>query len=327
MTVLCDSWQRVINYLRISVTDRCNLNCLYCTGGGSVPPAPRSYALTYEEITRVVEVAAGLGITTVRLTGGEPLLRPDLSRLVGMLNRIDGINEIALTTNGMLLGALADELKKAGLKRVNVSLDTLQTEKFTRITGSNRLNDVIGGIESARSAGLNPVKINMVVLRGINDDEIVDFARNTISSGWHVRYIEFMPFGALKSEVGEMVSAEEIRERIQILGKLEPDTGEGGNGPARYYRFAGAEGTIGFISPMTEHFCHSCNRLRLTSDGHLRPCLLDDDEVDLKTALRAGVGTEELKELIRRAVSLKQEEHHLSEGVGPSKRSMRGIGG
>jgi len=327
MTVLCDSWQRVINYLRISVTDHCNLNCLYCTGGVSIPPAPRSYALTYEEISRVVEVAARLGITTVRLTGGEPLLRPDLSRLIGMLGHIDGIKEIALTTNGILLGALAEELKTAGLKRVNVSLDTLQPEKFEKITGSKRLSDVIEGIEAARQAGLNPVKINMVVLRGINDNEIVDFARKTISDGWHIRYIEFMPFGTLKSEVGEMVSAEEIRERIKILGNLEPYTGEGGNGPARYYRFAGAKGTIGFISPMTEHFCHSCNRLRLTSDGHLRPCLLDDDEVDLKTALRAGVGTEDLKELIRRAVSLKQEEHHLAEGVGPSKRSMRGIGG
>ncbi len=327
MTVLCDSWQRVINYLRISVTDHCNLNCLYCTGGVSIPPAPRSYALTYEEISRVVEVAARLGITTVRLTGGEPLLRPDLSRLLGMLGHIDGIKEIALTTNGILLGALAEELKTAGLKRVNVSLDTLQPEKFEKITGSKRLSDVIEGIEAARQAGLNPVKINMVVLRGINDNEIVDFARKTISDGWHIRYIEFMPFGTLKSEVGEMVSAEEIRERIKILGNLEPYTGEGGNGPARYYRFAGAKGTIGFISPMTEHFCHSCNRLRLTSDGHLRPCLLDDDEVDLKTALRAGVGTEDLKELIRRAVSLKQEEHHLAEGVGPSKRSMRGIGG
>jgi cyclic pyranopterin phosphate synthase len=327
MTVLCDSWQRVINYLRISVTDRCNLNCMYCTGGGSVPPAPRSYALTYEEIYRVVEAAASLGINTVRLTGGEPLLRPDLSRLVGMLNRIDGIKEIALTTNGMLLGKLAEELKNTGLKRVNVSLDTLQPEKFARITGSNRLNDVINGIESARHAGLNPVKINMVVLRGINDNEIVDFARKSISDGWHVRYIEFMPFGSLKNEVGEMVSAEEIRRSIKMLGNLEPDSGEGGNGPARYYRFAGAEGTVGFISPMTEHFCNRCNRLRLTSDGHLRPCLLDDDEVDLKTALRAGVGTEELKELIRHAVSLKQEEHHLSEGIGPSKRSMRGIGG
>ncbi len=327
MTVLCDSWQRVINYLRISVTDRCNLKCMYCSSGGSVPPAPRSYALTYEEIYQVVQAAADLGINTVRLTGGEPLLRPDLSRLVGMINSTDGIKEIALTTNGILLGKHVEELKSAGLKRVNVSLDTLQPAKFKRITGGNHLTDVIAGIESARRLGLNPVKINMVVLRGINDDEIVDFARKTISDGWHVRFIEFMPFGALKDEVGEMVSADEIRKRIAVLGSLKPDTGNGGNGPARYYRFEKAEGTIGFISPMTEHFCHSCNRLRLTSDGHLRPCLLDDDEIDLKTALRSGVGLEELKELIRRAVSLKQQEHHLSEGIGPMKRTMRGIGG
>lgn len=326
MTVLCDSWQRQINYLRISVTDRCNLKCLYCSSG-SVPPAPRSFALSYEEIYRVVRAAADLGINTVRLTGGEPLLRPDLSRLVGMLNSIDEIKEIALTTNAILLGKFAKELKDAGLKRVNISLDTLQPDKFKRIAGGDYLGEVIDGIETSRSLGLNPVKINMVVLRGINDDEMLDFARKTINGGWHVRFIEFMPFGALKNEIGEMVSAEEIRTRIKPLGNLEPDYGEGGNGPARYYRFAGAGGTIGFISPMTEHFCHSCNRLRLTSDGHLRPCLLDDDEVDLKTALRSGVGMEELKELIRRAVSLKQREHHLSEGVGPQKRTMRGIGG
>ncbi len=327
MTVLCDSWQRQINYLRISVTDRCNLNCIYCSEGNPDTPELRSGILTYEEISRIVEVAAALGITTVRLTGGEPLVRADLSRLVRMLGRIKGIDDIALTTNGILLGKYAEELKKAGLKRVNVSLDTLQSDKFKRIAGSNHLKEVLNGIESARQAGLNPVKINMVVMHGINDDEITDFARLTISKGWHVRFIEFMPLGTLKNEVGEMVSAEEIRERIQSLGHLEPDKGEDGNGPARYYRFAGARGTIGFISPMTEHFCHSCNRLRLTADGHLRPCLLDDDEIDLRVPLRNGVETEELKELIRKAVGLKQEEHHLADGVGPKKRSMRGIGG
>lgn len=327
MTVLCDAWQRQINYLRISVTDRCNLNCVYCSEGNAVEPDLRSNVLSYEEIRRIVEVAASLGITTVRLTGGEPLVRSDLSRLVAMLARIKGIDDIALTTNGILLGKYSAELKKAGLKRVNVSLDTLQGGKFKRIAGSDHLQDVLAGIEAARLAGLNPVKINMVVLRGINDDEIIDFARLTISRGWHVRFIEFMPLGVLKNEVGELVSAEEIRGRIQGLGHLEPDTGGGGNGPARYYRFAGAEGTIGFISPMTDHFCHSCNRLRLTADGHLRPCLLDDDEVDLRAVLRNGAKPEELKELIRRAVGLKQEQHHLAEGVGPQKRSMRGIGG
>ena len=327
MTVLCDSWQRVINYLRISVTDRCNLNCIYCSSGGSVPAAPRSFALTYEEIQRVVDAAADLGINTVRLTGGEPLIRPDLNRLVSKISAIGGINEVALTTNGIFLADNARDLKLAGLKRVNISLDTLQQAKFTRLAGSDHLNDVLYGIKAASDSGLTPVKINMVVLRGINDDEIVDFAKKTISDGWHVRYIEFMPLGTLKSQVGDMVSAEEIRDRIKVLGRLEADKGEGGNGPARYYRFIGAEGTLGFISAMTEHFCNSCNRLRLTSDGHLRPCLMDDDEVDLKTALRSGVGKEELKALICSAVSLKQEQHHLSDGVGPSKRSMRGIGG
>ncbi len=326
MTGLFDSWQRQINYLRISVTDRCNLRCLYCT---AQPIARISHddVLRYEEIYRVVQTAASLGISKVRLTGGEPLVRLYLSRLVKMLSKIEGIDDISLTTNGILLSKYAVELKEAGLKRVNVSLDTLQADKFKRITGSDRLKEVLDGIEAARLAGLNPVKINMVVLRGINDDEILDFARLSISQGWHVRFIEFMPIGAPVNGVGEVVSAEQIRERIRCLGQLEPDAGESGDGPARYYRFAGAKGTIGFISPMTEHFCHRCNRLRLTADGQLRPCLLDDEEVDLKAVLRNGGKTEELKELIRRAVAIKQEQHHLAEGIGPEKRSMREIGG
>tara|TARA_Y100000310_G_scaffold288453_1_gene314061 strand:+ start:740 stop:1720 length:981 start_codon:yes stop_codon:yes gene_type:complete len=326
MTGLFDSWQRRINYLRISVTDRCNFNCVYCAGG-SDSSALRSVELSYEEIHRIVEIAAGMGITKLRLTGGEPLLRPNLSRLVGMLSQVDGIKAISLTTNGMFLSKYAPELKKAGLNRVNVSLDTLQADKFKRITGSDQLKEVLAGIEATRLAGLNPVKINVVVLRGINDDEIIDFARLTISQGWHVRFIEFMPFGALRNEVGEMVSAEEIQESIQSLGHLEPDVGESGDGPARYYRFTGAAGTIGFISPVTKHFCHNCNRLRLTVDGRLRPCLLDDDEVDLKAALRNDAKTEELQELIRRAVTIKQEQHHLADGISPQKRSMREIGG
>lgn len=328
MTGLFDSYQRKINYLRISVTNRCNFNCIYCSDG-LTPSAPGSEDLSYEEIERIVQVAAGMGIAKVRLTGGEPLLRPDLSRLVGMLAKIKGIDDISLTTNGMLLGKYAPSLKKAGLKRVNVSLDTLQPDRFKRITGQNRLEEVLAGIEAARRAGLNPVKINMVVLRGINDDEVIDFARLSIAEGWHVRFIEYMPVGT-PDDGGGMVSAAEIRERIQTLGQLEPleaDESEEGDGPARYYRLKGAKGTIGFISPVTEHFCDSCNRLRLTADGQLRPCLLDDQEVDLKAALRNGNDTEKLKQLIRRAVALKQEQHHLSEGIAPLKRTMREIGG
>ncbi len=326
MTGLFDSWQRQINYLRISVTDHCNLNCAYCSTG-SVAYLPRSEILSYEEIQRLVEVAASMGITKVRLTGGEPLLRPELSKLVGMLARIEGIDDISLTTNGTLLGKYALELKEAGLKRVNVSLDTLKKDRFQRITGGDNLADVLAGIEAAHRAGLNPVKINMVVMRRINDDEILDFAQKSIREGWHVRFIEYMPFGTLKTDAATVVPILEIGERIQSLGKLEPYSNQIGNGPARYYQLPGAEGTIGFITPLTEHFCHNCNRLRLTSNGQLRPCLLDDDEVDLEQRLRQGASMDELKQLIQQAVDIKRERHHLNEGLTPGGRTMRQIGG
>jgi len=326
MTGLFDSWQRQINYLRVSVTNRCNLSCVYCSVG-SIPHLPRNEILSYEEIQRLVQVAASMGINKVRLTGGEPLLRPDLSKLVWMLSQIEGIDDIALTTNGILLSQYATELKETGLKRVNVSLDTLKKDRFKRITGQDRLREVLSGLESARLAGLEPVKINMVVLPEINDDEILDIARMSVSEGWHVRFIEFMPFGTPMAEAFETISAKEIRERIQSLGKLEPYTGKPGNGPAKYYKLNGAKGTIGFISPMTEHFCYTCNRLRLTSDGQLRPCLLDDDEVNLKELLRNGGNTDELKQLIRQAIVTKREQHHLNEGLAPEKRSMYQIGG
>jgi len=328
MTGLVDSWQRQINYLRISVTDHCNLSCVYCAVG-SVPHLPRSEILSYEEIQRVVQVAASMGINKVRLTGGEPLLRADLGKLVWMISQMEGIDDISLTTNGILLSKYAVELKEAGLKRVNVSLDTLKEDRFKRITGRDKLGEVLSGIEAARLAGLNPVKINMVVLWGINDDETLDFARMSTSEGWDVRFIEFMPFGMPGAEDFGTVSTREIQERIQSLGKLEPYTGKTGNGPARYYRLPGTKGTIGFISPMTEHFCHTCNRLRLTSDGQLRPCLLDDDEVNLKEPLRNGAGTDELKQLIQQAVAIKRERHHLTGGLAPGtvRRPMCQIGG
>jgi len=328
MTGLFDSWQRQINYLRISVTDHCNLNCIYCSVG-SVPHLPRSQILSYEEIQDMVQVAAGMGISKVRLTGGEPLLRPDLSKLVRMLSRIEGIDDISLTSNGILLSNYALELKQAGLKRVNLSLDTLKEDRFKRISGRDKLAEVLSAIEAAHLAGLEPVKINMVVLRGINDDETIDFARMSTSQGWHVRFIEFMPFGTPQAEALATVPAREIQERIQSLGKLEPYTGKTGNGPARYYRLPGAKGTIGFITPMTEHFCDTCNRLRLTSDGQLRPCLLDDDEVNLKEPLRNRTGTDELEQLIQQAVTIKRERHHLTGGLAPGtvKRPMCQIGG
>jgi len=284
--------------------------------------------LSYEEIEKIVRVVAEMGITKVRLTGGEPLMRPDFCRLVGMIARIDGIDDISLTSNGILLARYTEELKEAGLKRVNISLDTLKQPRFKEITGLDKLKDVLAGIKAAHKAGLEPVKINMVVLRGINDDEVVDFARKTLEEGWNVRYIEFMPIGVTSD--GGMVTTREIREKIQkALGKLEPYAGPEGNGPARYFRLSGAKGTIGFITPMTEHFCHSCNRLRLTSDGQLRPCLLAEEEADLKKAIRAGASTDELKELIQQAVNLKREQHNLTGRIAPETdgRPMCQIGG
>ncbi len=328
MTGLFDTWQRQINYLRISVTDHCNLSCIYCSVG-ELPHLSHDDILRYEEIQQVVQVAASMGINKVRLTGGEPLLRPELSKLISMLARIEGIDDISLTSNGILLSKYASELKKAGLKRVNVSLDTLKEDRFKQISGRDKLREVLSGIEAAHQAGLEPVKINTVVMRGKNDDELSDFAQKSISEGWHVRFIEFMPFGTPGTEALEMVPTKEIKERIQSLGTLEPYAGPIGNGPARYYRFPGASGTVGFITPMTEHFCHTCNRLRITSDGQLRPCLLADDEVNLKEALRNGASTDELRNLIQQAVNLKREQHNLTGGIAPKTvgRPMCQIGG
>jgi cyclic pyranopterin phosphate synthase len=287
--------------------------------------SPRSEILHYEEIQAVAQAAAALDINKVRLTGGEPLVRSRLSHLVEILSQIEGIDDIALTTNGMLLKQHAAPLRQAGLRRVNVSLDTLKREKFHRITRHDKLGDVLDGIKAAKEAGLDPVKVNMVVIRGINDDEVLDFARLTIEQEWHVRFIEPMPFG-----IGEDISfvpTGEIQERLLSLGSLEPCLPSQGNGPAKYFRFEGTQGTVGFISPLSEHFCFNCNRLRLTVDGKLRPCLLSDEEVDLKNPLRRGASPDELKGLIQQAVAQKPERHHLSEGVLPKGRAMCQVGG
>jgi len=325
MTGLSDSFQRPINYLRISVTDRCNLRCLYCMPPQGITLLPRSVILRYEEIQAVAQTAAALGITKVRLTGGEPLVRSELPHLIRMLSEIEGIDDISLTTNGVLLRRYAASLKEAGLGRVNVSLDTLNRGRFQRITRHDKLGDVLDGIEAAREAGLEPVKLNMVVMRGMNDDEVLDFARLTIEQGWHVRFIETMPFG--RGERLDFVPAAEIKERLLSLGPLEPSLPSHSNGPARYFRFSGAKGTIGFISPLSEHFCFNCNRLRLTVDGTLRPCLLSDEEVDLKGPLWKGASPQELSRLIQQAVAAKPERHRLREGVLPKGRAMCQLGG
>jgi cyclic pyranopterin phosphate synthase len=327
MTSLVDSFGRRLDYMRVSVTDRCDLRCIYCASN-EMQPLTHNDILRYEEITRVVAAAATLGVTKIRLTGGEPLSRLYISNLVRMLTAIHGIEEVSLTTNATRLAKFAAELKQAGLKRVNISLDSLQPEKFAQITGSDKLADVLAGIQAAHNSGLVPVKINMVVIKGVNDNEIPDFVRKTINDGWHVRFIEHMPFDNSKTRGSGLVSSESIIEMIQArFGDLLPHKPEIGNGPASYYRLDNAKGTIGFISAVTDCFCEGCNRFRLTADGKLRPCLLDDEEIDIKAALRHGATTEELAEIIKSAAVNKQEKHHLSDGSMPAGRSMRQIGG
>jgi cyclic pyranopterin phosphate synthase len=284
--------------------------------------------LRYEEIARVVEAAATLGVTKIRLTGGEPLARLHLDRLVAMLVSIPGIEEVSMTTNGTLLTRYAAELKAAGLKRVNISLDSLKRDKFAYITGGDKLNEVLHSIEVANDIGLVPVKINTVILKGINDDEIADFARKTITDGWNVRFIEHMPFAGAKKQDNDLVSSQEIMDIIsKKFGDLQPHHSHIGNGPAKYFKLPGANGTVGFIGAVTECFCSECNRFRLTSDGKLRPCLLDDDEVDIREALRRGASVAELAKIIQSAAMVKRAQHSLDTGSKPSARSMRQIGG
>jgi len=328
MTGISDSFERPINYLRISVTDRCNLRCIYCMPPRGVRLMPHSALLSYEEIHTIVKAAAELGISKVRLTGGEPLVRVGLSELIKMLAQIETIDDISLTTNGVLLSHYAAELKSAGLRRVNVSLDTLRPDRFELITRRNKLGDVLEGIEVAKAVGLTPLKLNMVVIPGINDDEFLDFAAKTLDDGWHVRFIELMPVAGQEVATPQFVSSGAVRERIELLDKLEPCLPRIGNGPAKYFRFPQAKGTIGFITPISDiDFCSRCNKMRLTSDGKLRPCLLAEDEIDLKESLRSGISLAELKRVIEQAIVSKPQRHHLAKCQAPQNRPFSQIGG
>jgi cyclic pyranopterin phosphate synthase len=327
MTGLSDSFQRPINYLRISVTDRCNLRCQYCMPAEGVALMSHADVLTYEEIIAIVRAAVGLGINRVRLTGGEPLVRLGLPELVRMLAAIGGIDDISLTTNGTRLAEHAAALHAAGLRRVNVSLDTLKPERFREITRCGNLEDTLNGIAAAHAAGLEPVKINCVVMAGTNEDELVDFAVKTRDEGWHVRFIEHMPVSGDASIDARFVSVREMRNIIETLGPLEPTLVSAGNGPAKYFKLPGASGTIGFITPVTEHFCYQCNRLRLTADGKLRPCLLHEDEIDLREPLRAGATGDELQEIIRQAILAKPQSHQLAAGKTHRGRPFSQVGG
>ena len=322
MTGTCDSFQRGISYLRISVTDRCNLRCIYCMPPEGVELVSHGDILSFEEILLAVRAAVALGIDKIRITGGEPLVRSGVVELVSMIAAVEGVKDISMTTNGILLDKFAEQLVDAGLNRVNISLDTLKYERFKEITRTGTLADALKGLQSAKAAGLNPVKINMVPMRGINDDEVIDFAQMTITSGWHVRFIELMP---LNRQAG-FIPSHILRRQIEQLGPLEPFFGITGNGAARYFTLPGSTGTMGFISPVSEPFCEGCNRLRLSAAGMVYPCLFSTDGIDIRTPLRTGADVDAIKKLLAAAIAAKPRKHHLSEG-GPIDKKMSSIGG
>ena len=323
---LRDQFGRSIEYLRISVTDRCNFRCLYCMPVEGLDWLPKHDILSYEEITSVVAQLAPLGLRRLRITGGEPTIRPSLEKLIEMLRSIPEVQDIALSTNGVKLPDMAARLRAAGLDRVNISADSLRPERIVAIARRNLGFDPIAAGRAAEAAGLNPIKINVVVMRGINDDEITDFARLTLEHPWHVRFIELMPVGGLRELSAEhIVPSDEVLEQVASLGSLEAGGGPPrGNGPAAYYHLAGAPGSVGVITPMTHTYCGSCNRVRLTADGRLRTCLFGDHEIDLRSPLRAD---ESLEPYFRRALAEKPKEHALLQLKVGGLRALSQVGG
>jgi cyclic pyranopterin phosphate synthase len=322
-----DSYGRRVSYLRISLTDACNLRCVYCMPE-QMTFRPRHELMTDEEILYLVRVGASLGVNKIRLTGGEPTIRPNLLEIVRGIAETPGIQDLAMTTNAILLDKLAQPLAEAGLKRVNVSIDTLDPEKFRRITRWGEIDDVWRGIRAVEAAGLTPLKLNCVVVRHFNEDDIIDLARLTLENDWEVRFIEMMPFGEISDfQQSNVVSFREIRERVEaVFGPLE-EVGYDYVDPSRPFRIPGAMGALGFISSVTEPFCQGCGRVRLTADGKLRLCLLRDDEVDLLTPLRAGADFEELRRLMRDGAYHKPWGHGLALGQYADNRAMNQIGG
>ena len=325
---LVDREKRHLSYLRVSITDRCNLRCLYCVPEGRIPKLGHEDILSYEEILRLVNIGIRLGIRKVRITGGEPLVRKGVIDFLSRLTRIRELEDVSLTTNGVLLAANAQRIFEAGIRRINISLDSLDRKKYAQITGYDQFERVWTGIERARKIGFTPIKINVVAMRGINDDEIIDFGRLSRDHPYHIRFIEYMPIGNSRTCSRDQILTPEIQEMIATIGKLIPVDSGHNDGPARRYRIAGAQGEVGFISALSHHFCDRCNRLRLTADGKLRACLLSDYHEPLKDVLRNGGSDEQLAEIFRTAVRHKAAKHQLCpHGDTTVNGQMQGIGG
>lgn len=308
---LIDKYNRNLNYLRVSIIDRCNLKCIYCLPHERIPKIPYHEILQYEEILRLVRVAVNLGVSKIRITGGEPLFRKGVYHFLNQLTDIEGLLDVSLTTNGVLLKDHVQKIKSAGIKRINISIDTLNKKKFKQITGYDFFDQVWEGIELAQQMGFDPIKLNVVPLQGINDDELLDIARLSFTRPFHIRFIEYMPMGANQMFSSRQLLTPEIKKHISTLGELiAVDKGKN-DGPAKRFKFESAIGEIGFIQPISQHFCDSCNRLRLTASGQLRPCLLSDHQQDLKALLRRGGSDSELADLFIQAVRNKPFEHNL----------------
>jgi len=327
---LIDRFGRVHSDLRISVTDRCNLRCSYCMPAAGVPFRSHDEMLTFEEIVRVARVAAEMGVGNVRLTGGEPLVRKHLVRLVEMLAQTPGITDLAMTTNAVLLAEHAPSLRAAGLKRLNISLDTLDRQKYERITGSDELPRALEGIEAALAAGFHPIKINALAIRGQAEDDLVPLAQYARARQVQLRFIEFMPLdGDAQWAADRVLSGVEILHFLgEAFGPLQPIHPDGTSAPATEYRFADGQGTVGVICSMSEPFCGRCNRVRLTAEGKIRNCLFARDEWDARALIRSGGADEELADLIRRAVGAKNQQHGSPDGEFlRTQRTMHQIGG
>jgi cyclic pyranopterin phosphate synthase len=310
---LTDTYNRNLTYLRISITDRCNLRCLYCSPGGHIPRLSHEDILSYEEILRLTRIAVSLGITKVRITGGEPLVRKDVDDFLHKLHQISGIQDISLTTNGVFLKAHINALMEAGLRRINISLDTLKSDRFRQITGISAFDQVWEGIQEAFRSGLSPIKINTVALRGINDDELEDIARLSFQYPFHFRFIEYMPVGFSGERNTHPLYTPEIKQRLtEHIGNLVPVGHQLSDGPAERFKFDGAVGEIGFISAMSHHFCNTCNRLRLTASGQIRSCLLSDHQEDIRASLRSGVSDAALADIFLKAARMKGKHHMLN---------------
>lgn len=325
---IIDKHNRHLNYLRVSITDRCNLHCIYCNPDNLNPKLPHNDILRYEEIMRVIKVGSDLGISKIRVTGGEPLVRKGVYDFLNKLVTFEGIQDVSLTTNGVLLKESIHKIKAAGIKRINVSLDTLNKQKYQRITGEDTFDDVWKGIVSAHEAGLSPIKINAVALNGINDEELIDIAQLSFSYPFHIRFIEYMPIGTQLIKDRAPLLAPEIFKRIEPLGKLRPIANESLDGPAKRFKFEGALGEIGIISSISHHFCETCNRLRLTASGKLRSCLLADYHQDLRTPLRSGCSDSDIADIFLKAASHKPFKHKMtSDPSNAVKGNMSSIGG